>query len=135
MKIGIIGYSGSGKTTLSALLSGKRVESFDPFQPAVVTVKLKDLRLERLVEIIKPRKVTPPEILLYDFKGVPKGSGFDERELAGLLEVDIILLVVDGFSEGSRPAGATSRTQQTARHRDGRRGHRMLRTAPLDHGR
>ncbi|MFH2068462.1 MAG: DUF933 domain-containing protein [Candidatus Omnitrophota bacterium] len=104
MKIGLIGYSGSGKTALSTLLSGKKIESFDPFQPAVVTVKLKDSRLERLAEIVKPKKVTPPEVLLFDFKGVPKGAGFDEKELVWLLEVDVILLVADWFSEGSMPA-------------------------------
>ncbi len=103
MKIGLIGYSGSGKTALSTLLSGKKVESFDPSQPAVVAVKLKDSRLDRLVEIVKPRKVTPPEVLLFDFKGVPKGAGFDEKELSRLLDVDLILLVADGFSESASP--------------------------------
>ena len=103
MKIGLIGYSGSGKTALSTLLSGKKVESFDPFQPTVVTVKLKDSRLDRLVEIVKPKKITPPEVLLFDFKGVPKGAGFDEKELVWLLEVDVILLVADGFSESASP--------------------------------
>ena len=118
MKIGLIGYSGSGKTALSTLLSGKKVESFDPFQPAVVTVKLKDSRLERLVEIVKPKKITPPEVLLFDFKGVPKGAGFDEKELVWLLEVDVILLVVDGFSEGSAPADDLSSLQLELVFRD-----------------
>ena len=137
MKIGIVGYSGSGKTTLSTLLSGKKVESFDPFQPAVVTVKLKDLRLERIAEIVKPRKVTPPEVLLYDFKGVPKGSGFDEKELAGLLEADIILLVVDGFSEGSRPTDDRDSLQLELIFRDAERlaGVEETRQAEIKQGR
>ncbi len=118
MKIGLIGYSGSGKTALSTLLSGKKVESFDPFQPAVVTVKLKDSRLERLVEIVKPKKITPPEVLLFDFKGVPKGAGFDEKELVWLLEVDVIMLVADGFSEASTPADDLSSLQLELVFRD-----------------
>jgi len=118
MKIGLIGYSGSGKTALSTLLSGKKIESFDPFQPSVVTVKLKDSRLDRLVEIVKPKKITPPEVLLFDFKGVPKGAGFDEKELVWLLEVDVILLVVDGFSEASTPADDLSSLQLELVFRD-----------------
>ena len=118
MKIGLIGYSGSGKTALSTLLSGKKVESFDPFQPSVVTVKLKDARLDRLVEIVKPKKITPPEVLLFDFKGVPKGAGFDEKELVWLLDVDIILLVADGFSEVSAPADDLSSLQLELIFRD-----------------
>ncbi len=118
MKIGLIGYSGSGKTALSTLLSGKKVESFDPFQPSVVTVKLKDARLDRLVEIVKPKKITPPEVLLFDFKGVPKGAGFDEKELVWLLDVDIILLVADGFSEASAPADDLSSLQLELIFRD-----------------
>ena len=118
MKIGIIGYSGSGKTALSTLFSGKKIESFDPFQPSVVTVKLKDSRLDRLAEIIKPKKITSPEILLFDFKGVPKGAGFDEKELVWLLEVDVVLLVVDGFSAASTPADDLSSLQLELVFRD-----------------
>jgi len=104
VKIGLLGYSGSGKTTLSAILAGKRVESFDPLKPAMVAIKLVDVRLKRLAEILKPPKSSPPEITLFDFKGVPKETGFGEKEMAGLLDVDLVLQVVGGFSEGSQPA-------------------------------
>ncbi|HNQ35054.1 MAG TPA: DUF933 domain-containing protein [bacterium] len=104
MKTAIFGFSGAGKTALSARLAGKRVESFDPYQPAALAVKLADRRLARLREIVKPAKLTPPEVLLLDFKGPARAAGIEEKVLAGLLEADVIILVLDGFSAGANPA-------------------------------
>jgi len=104
VKIGIIGYAGSGKTSLSVLLSGKKVESFDPHQPAVLVAKIVDLRLKRLVDKVTTEKVVFPQVTLLDFKGGTKETGFDQKTLAGLGGVDFVMMVLDGFSDGSQPA-------------------------------
>ena len=111
MKIGIIGYAGSGKTSFSTLLSGKKVETFDPHHPAVVAAKIIDLRLQGLVEKVQTEKTTPPETTLLDFKAAPREAGFDEKVLSIFGEVDFIIMVVDGFSGDARPASDLSSLQ------------------------
>jgi hypothetical protein len=62
MKIGLAGYSGSGVTTLLALLS----EDIDLVNkhggPEVRAISVDDPRLDRLMELFQPKKLTPLQV-------------------------------------------------------------------------
>lgn len=103
MKISLLGYSGSGKTTIVFVLSGKRQESFDPLKPAVVSVKLNDSRLKAISDIVKPQKVTQPEITFVDIKGAQIATGFDEKIIEIAILQDKIAFVIPAFSEERNP--------------------------------
>jgi len=61
-----------------------------------------DERLGRLAELVGARKVTPAAIRVVDVPGTGPAL------LGGLRQVDALLAVTDGFSDGADP-GVTSR--------------------------
>lgn len=103
IKVGLFGYSSSGKTTLFKKLTGKQEEIFDPFKPNPGIARYEDERLKKIKEILKIEKVIYPEFEFLDFKGFPEGEGFPSQFFKNLYDVDILILVVDNFSENANP--------------------------------
>ena len=98
LEVGIVGLPGSGKTTLfNALTKAGAAGAFG--RENVGMASIPDERLGRLATLVGARKVTPATIRVVD---VP-GTGL--ALLGGLRQVDAILAVTDGFSEGADPAG------------------------------
>jgi GTP-binding protein YchF len=106
MKVGIVGLPNVGKTSLFNLLTGAhaRVDLF-PFttvEKNVGVVTVPDERLERLAQIIKPRKVTPAHIDFVDIaglvKGASQGEGLGNKFLAHIRESHLILHLVRNFT-------------------------------------
>ncbi|MYF24906.1 MAG: hypothetical protein F4224_06395 [Nitrospira sp. SB0678_bin_10] len=64
MEIGIVGLPNVGKSTIfNALTSGDAASSTYPFttiEPNLGVVPVPDSRLDRLAEVFKPQKTTPP---------------------------------------------------------------------------
>ena len=103
MKIALLGYSGSGKTEIVSVLSGKKHESFDPFKPATTTVKISDLRLSAISNIVKPQKLTQAEITFVDIKGAPEETGFDEKIIEIASQQDHVCFVIPAFDPNRNP--------------------------------
>jgi len=103
VKIGLFGYSGAGKTYIFKKLTGKETEIFDPFKPNIGIGIYKDERLEKISEIVKPKKVVYPEFEINDFKGFLEGEGFPSEYFKNYKDIDVILLIVKNFTKEGNP--------------------------------
>jgi ribosome-binding ATPase YchF (GTP1/OBG family) len=101
LEVGIVGLPNSGKTTLFNALTraGAEITAYASVtdKPNVGMATIADDRLERLAELVHAKKVTPAAIRVVD---VP-GTG--PQLLGNLRQVDAILAVLDGFSDGATP--------------------------------
>ena len=105
---GIVGLPNVGKSTLfNALTSSAKADAanypFCTIEPNVGIVEVPDERLEKIAEIVKPRKVVPTTIEFVDIaglvKGASKGEGLGNQFLANIRGVDAIAHVVRCFDE------------------------------------
>jgi ribosome-binding ATPase YchF (GTP1/OBG family) len=97
LQVGIVGLPGAGKTTLFTALTRTAGGGFGKENVGMASIP--DERLGRLAELVGARKVTPATIRVVDVPGTGPAL------LGGLRQVDAILAVTDGFSEGADPAG------------------------------
>ncbi len=101
LEVGIVGLPNSGKTTLFNALTraGAEITAYASVtdKPNVGMATIADERLGRLAQLVEAKKVTPAAIRVVD---VP-GTG--PQLLGNLRQVDAVLAVLDGFSDGSTP--------------------------------
>jgi len=106
MKAGITGLPYSGKTTLFCALTGQDYDSLGHGRDIHVgTVKVPDERLDRLFELVRPKKVTHATMEYFDIAGRSTGSDrlIEPKSLQTLRNADSIIVVLDGFNEGADP--------------------------------
>src|SRR5713101_1200080 len=104
---GIVGLPNVGKSTLfNAITAASAAAENYPFctiDPNVGIVPVPDRRLDRLVLMYKPSKVTPTSIEFVDIaglvKGASKGEGLGNQFLSHIREVDAICHVVRCFED------------------------------------
>lgn len=102
---GIIGLPNVGKSTLFNAITKAHVLSanypFATIEPNVGLVEIRDERLVKIVEIVKPRNVVFASVSFTDIaglvKGASKGEGLGNQFLSHIREVDAICQVIRCF--------------------------------------
>jgi ribosome-binding ATPase len=100
MKTAIFGFSGSGKTDMFAALAGEKAAAAGNR----AMVKVPEPRLDPLIKLFNPKKITLSEIEYLDVSGGGgKGSGLGERVLNDIRPYDCHLCMLDAFTGLSDP--------------------------------
>ncbi len=104
VKLAIIGLSNSGKTTVFNALTGQNLETtIYPTvsgEPNFGVVKVPDYRIDKLVEIYKPKKITYATVEYIDYIGLTKGDVAQNRKVFDLIkDADTIVHVVRAFED------------------------------------
>jgi len=104
VKIAIIGLANAGKTTIFNALTGQNFETTVyptlSAEPHMGVVKVPDVRIDRLAEIFRPKKITYATVEYIDYVGLTKGDMDQNRKVFDLIkDADAIVHVVRGFSD------------------------------------
>lgn len=107
--IGIIGLPKSGRTTVfNALTRGKAdTGSYTPEAPHIGIARVADPRLDKLVELFKPKKSVPAEVKYIDIgasvKSLTKDTAISGEYLSQLSNADALMDVARAFADESIP--------------------------------
>ncbi|MDN5809470.1 MAG: redox-regulated ATPase YchF, partial [Staphylococcus equorum] len=104
---GIVGLPNVGKSTLfNAITKAGALAANYPFatiDPNVGIVEVPDRRLDKLTEMVQPKKTIPTTFEFTDIagivKGASKGEGLGNKFLSHIREVDAICQVVRAFDD------------------------------------
>jgi GTP-binding protein YchF len=112
-RLGIVGLPNSGKSSLfNALTGGSAQVASHPFSTTDTTVgvaQVPDRRLDDLATMSRSRRVVHATVDFVDIAGLVAGAsggeGLGNRFLAGVREVDALLLALRAFEDPEVPGG------------------------------
>lgn len=101
MHVGLIGLPQAGKKTLLRLLTGVDARAVSPGNGGLVPgiCPVRDPRVDRLVALYQPAKVTPATIQYLLMPDLTKDSAKNQELFKGLLAVDVLAHVVRAFAD------------------------------------
>ena len=110
LQCGLLGRPQCGKTTVFNAITAAHASMFDAAEAHRATVAIPDERVQRLVELYSPSKVSPSTMDLVDIPGLEEGAtaegGRGSKLLTHIKEADMLIHVVRCFDNGHGPIQA-----------------------------
>ncbi|MBN2475314.1 MAG: redox-regulated ATPase YchF [Pirellulales bacterium] len=108
MKIGLVGYQGSGKSTLFEWLTTVPADPSQAHTAQSAMATIPEPRVEQLVEIYHPKKITQAALEIVDTPGLSRTHEGNAARLALIREAGCLVLVVAAFDDSDPMADRRS---------------------------
>ena len=108
LSCGLVGLPACGKTVIFNAITAAGASSYDGSEMNQAVVKLPDQRLDRLIEMYRPRKEVQATLEVVDIPGLeagPRRNGRGSRLLGHIKDVEALVHVTRCFEYGADPLG------------------------------